>query len=1095
MKLRAKCVITAGILAAAAGGPVFGQASFFEDFEDIGPPSYAVPSTLTQRGWIFRNQSQPLGSRSWFSGITTEINPIYFHAQGGVRYLASDEGATSQASGGQISTWAILPAVQGQQAGDQVRVYARKLGGNATLEIRYSPNGATGTGSGATGVGDFTQVLLSATDLSSGGWTAYQTNVPGSGRIAIRHIGVWQGPGHFSPYVGIDSVSVGAPPPPPCNQPPIPLPGQTVTWTAAGGPYNICENIGIPAGATVNIEPGTVINFDTTRQLAVFGTLNINGMPASPVTLSRGGDYVPPYILVDGGTISAQHTNFRQMLRVDGVQANAHLTDCTFSLGGRLEIASAFASLERCSFINAYSNFSSANAIVKDCAWSGTQNFWLLGHTDFRGTNTIEDQPLWVLGSSHLILQPFPISNVHVRNVTQDVGLRIHAGKFYIGDNVILENNLYPISTQGAILPGSAVPTTGNIHNAIDVQDAFMYGETRWPDFGIPYRVTVPNNPGGPTTGGNIYIDPGVTVEHLSLNTIVAIVSGQLMMMGEPDRPIRLVPAPGNAAHHGPVFWSTPNSRLQYVEAEGMTSGITLRGGSSPLWIENSVLQNNQRAIDVVGFYPVARVSGTRFLNNGVGARGDTELNTPSNPNSFAGNGLALFVPSEWQMDARNVWWNSPTGPQHFSNPGGSGEVIGGDQSNVTVIPFLTQPPSYANHPPIVRSLLHPGAQGNQRADLDRTPPTTVDGTKYILQWQAYDDDQIVSQRVVLYWWPLGSNTFQEIVLGENLPGTQRSLEFTVPDIGQNLSGLHYRIVIYATDSHGKTGWDQVFMDIPSRTLEGLGHITFDDSHVAGQVFHPRHDPPQASFTNSYPWGYTVEASVVYEADDASQIGYVSSQYLFYDLWALPWISTDRARVVFRVRANNNDYKLYHGNYFSIRPDPRLGWEPPQVQMTSPVQGQSFPGGGIIPIAWTASAQQGVYGFDIQSSYDGGKNWHTIAHQLDAQDRSYDWQLPPSTGISDVRVRIIVRDKKMQNSAHGDDRTFAITPGSGPSPCYANCDGSTTAPVLNVADFTCFLQKFAAADPYANCDQSTAPPVLNVADFTCFLTKFAAGCP
>jgi hypothetical protein len=63
-----------------------------------------------------------------------------------------------------------------------------------------------------------------------------------------------------------------------------------------------------------------------------------------------------------------------------------------------------------------------------------------------------------------------------------------------------------------------------------------------------------------------------------------------------------------------------------------------------------------------------------------------------------------------------------------------------------------------------------------------------------------------------------------------------------------------------------------------------------------------------------------------------------------------------------------------------------------------------------------------------------------------------------------------------------------------PPGCYPNCDGSTTAPVLNVLDFTCFLQKFAAADPYANCDLSTTPPVLNVLDFTCFLQKFAAGC-
>ncbi len=72
----------------------------------------------------------------------------------------------------------------------------------------------------------------------------------------------------------------------------------------------------------------------------------------------------------------------------------------------------------------------------------------------------------------------------------------------------------------------------------------------------------------------------------------------------------------------------------------------------------------------------------------------------------------------------------------------------------------------------------------------------------------------------------------------------------------------------------------------------------------------------------------------------------------------------------------------------------------------------------------------------------------------------------------------------------------AQVPGAGtPTACYANCDNSTTAPVLNVADFTCFLQRFAAGDSYANCDDSTSPPVLNVADFTCFLQSFAGGCP
>jgi cytochrome c peroxidase len=64
------------------------------------------------------------------------------------------------------------------------------------------------------------------------------------------------------------------------------------------------------------------------------------------------------------------------------------------------------------------------------------------------------------------------------------------------------------------------------------------------------------------------------------------------------------------------------------------------------------------------------------------------------------------------------------------------------------------------------------------------------------------------------------------------------------------------------------------------------------------------------------------------------------------------------------------------------------------------------------------------------------------------------------------------------------------------APCgYANCDGSNLAPYLNVADFTCFLQRYSAGDPYANCDGSQTFPALNVADFTCFLQKYAMGCP
>lgn len=70
--------------------------------------------------------------------------------------------------------------------------------------------------------------------------------------------------------------------------------------------------------------------------------------------------------------------------------------------------------------------------------------------------------------------------------------------------------------------------------------------------------------------------------------------------------------------------------------------------------------------------------------------------------------------------------------------------------------------------------------------------------------------------------------------------------------------------------------------------------------------------------------------------------------------------------------------------------------------------------------------------------------------------------------------------------------------------CYANCDGSTTEPILNMDDFTCFVRSFTEGKRlsheeqlthYTNCDGSTQKPVLNGQDIVCFMNAFAQGCP
>jgi hypothetical protein len=150
-----------------------------------------------------------------------------------------------------------------------------------------------------------------------------------------------------------------------------------------------------------------------------------------------------------------------------------------------------------------------------------------------------------------------------------------------------------------------------------------------------------------------------------------------------------------------------------------------------------------------------------------------------------------------------------------------------------------------------------------------------------------------------------------------------------------------------------------------------------------------------------------------------------------------------------------------------------------------------------------------VYGYDYRF-YDGGTSFWNAAYN-GGKDTNYQepegWYAPSgaqnaasslSPFIGGSAQGIWTLNVAMVNDVSNTGSftwSLEVNPTSAcPAACYPNCDGSTTAPILNVADFTCFLQKFAAANPYANCDQSTTPPVLNVADFTCFLQKFAAGC-
>ena len=200
----------------------------------------------------------------------------------------------------------------------------------------------------------------------------------------------------------------------------------------------------------------------------------------------------------------------------------------------------------------------------------------------------------------------------------------------------------------------------------------------------------------------------------------------------------------------------------------------------------------------------------------------------------------------------------------------------------------------------------------------------------------------------------------------------------------------------------------------------------------------------------------------------------------------LPYSSTDTARIVV-VTTFGAGGRLHYsfGDYFSIRPDDRMGDEAPIVSVTSPSADDTYFGGGVIPVRWTASDDEGLRSFKIQASYDSGRTWHSVARDLPGETRSFDWRLPESTGIDDVRVRVVAFDHRFQDSSNTTS-AFSIAMSN---PCPADFTGDG---VLDFFDVSAFINLFNMQSPEADLNNDGE---FNFFDVSEFISLFSAGCP
>jgi len=172
-----------------------------------GNPTEGFDDINNLPGWIIDNQSNPVGSNSWFQGTTNVFNA---HTGADNSYIAANFNSTA---GTDICNYLILPDLAFLES---ISFWTRtSLNSNFPdrLLLLHSPTGGTNTGDCINGFGDFTNTLLDINpSLNVGGfpedWTQFTSQVQSTGKVAFVYFVTDGGNGGTnSNYVGIDTVS------------------------------------------------------------------------------------------------------------------------------------------------------------------------------------------------------------------------------------------------------------------------------------------------------------------------------------------------------------------------------------------------------------------------------------------------------------------------------------------------------------------------------------------------------------------------------------------------------------------------------------------------------------------------------------------------------------------------------------------------------------------------------------------------------------------------------------------------------------------------------------------------------------------------
>ncbi|RMF83088.1 MAG: hypothetical protein D6744_05360, partial [Planctomycetota bacterium] len=618
--------------------------------------------------------------------------------------------------------------------------------------------------------------------VSAQGYQQVLVPVPGAGRLALRMRApfVMTAFGRGA-YLSVDTLTISSgAPPPPCGIP-APQPGEAVTWTLADSPYVVCQDLLIPAGGVVNVEPGVQITFGATNTLRVEGVLRASGTAAAPIVFD--GDAGFDAGLDVAGEVDLSHVQMGVHINCGGENAALLVRDASMLAGTVIEGSADLMVFERCLFDGGnIGGFFGVAASVRlaDCDFVNG-GFADVGGLVYVKNITIDGQPLTIQREN--VVQPTLLEKISVTNYATGAGLRLRGADYLVESSVVTQGNLYPAElflTGGGFYPGSSLPQTGNTNNYVPAGELAFGANRHWANTGVPYVIE-----GFPVNIGSLTIEPGVVVRGMPGAGSFILEGAEFNVEGTREQPIRFEPFQLGGTWFGLKWVDVFNARVRNVIFDGCEIAAQSDGGR--LLMENCTVQNSLTG-------PMGVTSGivtlrnSRIINNNIGltttATGRLDAESQASPNILAGNTLAVDynnTSSAPQLDY--IWWGDASGPTTPENPGGTGDAVEG-LSLAWFSPWLTTPPPQTDDPPHV--------------ELTPVFFTVQAGDKLILRWDAWDDSNIASQRI-----EFSEHGFTFNVLA-NLAPTDRSYEFTAPIIPPSNLLEPAAIRVYAVDDAGQ---------------------------------------------------------------------------------------------------------------------------------------------------------------------------------------------------------------------------------------------------------------------------------------------------